>query len=356
VAKVDLGKKILIIDDDKTWQMFLAAALRDDYAVVTALDGEIGLKLANEWRPDTILLDIEMPGKNGYEVCRELKVNPQLQSIPVIFVSSKSSLQEKITGFKLGADDYVVKPCEAELLKIKVARSTSVYQEKKALDEKATGAEVLAFEAMNSNADLGRSLRFAERTYVMHNLDQVAEGLFQTMAEFGLETSVMFVTRAGPKFYAQNKHELSPLEKEMFLTIHREGRFCDFGFRTFCNFKLVSLLIKNMPESAPERYGRIKDTVPWILGVTDGKVGALDTLATLLTQHEYVNNSILHLRETLSDNKAADSSKLESALAQLDVLAEAQDRTASQVKADAANSQAIELSAGEIFSSDVDFF
>jgi DNA-binding response OmpR family regulator len=365
VAKVTLSRKILIIDDDKTWQMFLSAALRDDYAVVTALDGDIGLELASEWQPDTILLDIEMPIKDGYEVCRALKSNPHLQHIPVIFVSSKSSLQERITGFKLGADDYLVKPCDAELLKIKVARSTALYQEKKALDEKATGAQVLAFEAMNSNADLGRSLRFAERTYVMQSLDQLAEGLFQTMAEFGLDTSLMFVTRAGPQFYAQNKHELSPLEKDMFLTIHREGRFCDFGFRTFCNFKLVSLLIKNMPESAPERYGRIKDTVPWILGVTDGKVSALDTQATLLAQHEYVSESILRLRTLLSHslqelNTPADNAKpgsnLVAALALLDGLAEAQDRTSKLVKADAENNQAIELSSGEIFSSDVDFF
>lgn len=361
-------RKILIIDDDKIWQVFLAAALRDDYAVITALDGDIGLKLASEWQPDTILLDIEMPGKDGYEVCKMLKANPQLHDIPVIFVSSKSSLQEKITGFQLGADDYLVKPFDAELLKHRVARSTELYSEKKALDEKATGAQVLAFEAMNSNADLGRSLRFAERTYVMHNLDQLAEGLFQTMAEFGLDTSVMFVTKAGPQFYAQNKHALSPLEKDMFLTIHREGRFCDFGFRTFCNFKLVSLLIKNMPESAPERYGRIKDTVPWILGVTDGKVGALDTQTALLAQHQYVDDSIQCLRDVLSNSlqelnaldKELDQTSLNrglvSALALLDTLAEAQDSVGKSVKADAENNQTLELNAGEIFSSDVDFF
>lgn len=362
------GRKVLIIDDDKTWQMFLSVAMGDDYSVLTALDGDIGLRLASEWRPDTILLDIEMPGKDGYEVCKALKTDPLLQDIPVIFVSSKSSLQEKITGFQLGADDYLVKPCEEELLRIKVARSTALYRDKKELDEKASGAQVLAFEAMNSNADLGRSLRFAERTYVMDSFDQLAEGLFQTMAEFGLDTSVMFLTKTGPQFYAQNKHELSPLEKDMFLTIHREGRFCDFGCRTFCNFKLVSLLIKNMPESAPERYGRIKDTVPWILGVTDGKVGALDTQTTLLAQHEHVNSSIQRLHEILnhklqelnSTDKVLDVAGLgiglSSALALLDDLVETQKQAIAGLKADADNNQAIELNAGEIFSSDVDFF
>jgi len=145
------GPKVLIVDDDKTWQMVISAALHDDYKVVTAFDGDIGLKLAAEWVPDTILLDIEMPGKNGYEICTALKATPLLRDIPVIFLSGKSSLQEKIAGFQLGADDYIVKPCEAEYLKAKVARSTALYCEKKAANAKAADAEIMAFEAMNSS-------------------------------------------------------------------------------------------------------------------------------------------------------------------------------------------------------------
>lgn len=361
-------RKVLIVDDDKTWQAFLSVALQENYNVVTALDGDIGLKLAAEWMPDVILLDIEMPIKNGYDVCTSLKSNPVLQDIPVIFLSAKSSLKEKITGFQLGADDYLVKPCETELLNLKVARSTTLYRQKKALDEKATDAQVLAFEAMNSSADLGRSLRFAERTYAMYSFDKLAEGLFQTMAEFGLDTSVMFITHAGPLFYAQNKYELSPLEKDMFLTIHQEGRFCDFGCRTFCNFTLVSLLIKNMPQSDPERYGRIKDTVPWILGATDGKVGALDVYTSLVEAHQLATNSAQLLHSTLSNllqnltveeqpNRNGQlNAGLAAALALVDELAKEQSRVSDIVNADESRKLYMGLGADEIFSSEVDFF
>lgn len=369
------GRKVLVVDDDKTWQMFISAALQDDYKIITALDGDIGLKLAAEWLPDTILLDIELPLKNGYEVCTALKSNPMLRDIPVIFLSGKSSLQEKIAGFQLGADDYLVKPCEAAYLKAKVARSTALYCEKKATNAKAADAEIMAFEAMNSSADLGRSLRFAERTYAMYSFDKLAEGLFQTMAEFGLETSVMFVTQAGPLFYAQNKYELSPLEKDMFLTIHKEGRFCDFGARTFCNFTLVSLLIKNMPLDSPERYGRIKDTVPWILGVTDGRVGALDVSNVLLGTHQKVLDTINGLEsilnKTLEDVRVLDArlaksdtgiqtaqvnAGLVSALSLLSDLAVEQRHVGELVENDETRKQHMGLGADEIFSSDVDFF
>ncbi len=396
--------KVLIVDDDKTWQAFLSVALQDNYSVKAVGSGDLGIECALQWSPDAILLDIEMPIKNGYETCAALKANPKTRDVPVIFLSSKASLQEKISGFQLGADDYLVKPCETEILNAKVSRCTALYREKIDLDLKATGAQVLAFEAMNSSADLGRSLRYTERTYSMHTFDKLAEGLFQTMAEFGLDTAVMFITETGPRFYAQNKHELSPLEKDMFLAIHQEGRFCDFGCRTFCNFKLVSLLIKNMPEADPERYGRIKDTVPWILGATDGKVGALDVHNTLVAQHQHMSESIQLLRSKLSEimeglsaseeqlavsslclrNKViADglpqtdrvdaeehyqhiqeqlaqhshlTTGLLSAISLLKDLSVEQERVAKIVQSEVTNNLTKELGADEIFSSDVDLF
>lgn len=362
-------RSVLIIDDDRSWQAFLSVALRDKYNVIAAFDGSSGLKLAEEWLPDTILLDIEMPIKNGYEVCSELKANPKLSDIPIIFVSFKVNLEEKIAGFKLGADDYIVKPCEAELLSIKIDRSSGLYREKKALDEIASGAQVLAFEAMNNSADLGRALRFAERTYLWSSLDKLADDLFQTMAEFGLETSVMFITPAGPKFYAQNNYELSPLEKDMFVAIHQQERFVDFGCRTFCNFTLVSLLIKNMPLSAPERYGRIKDTVPWILGVMDSKVAALDFQNALVSNHQLINDAIHAISEhltsaltRLNEKILADSLKSElasylaSASTILTQLSSSQGEFGLQIdktlNPDTVNGQRV----NETGSSDVDFF
>ncbi|MFO1390004.1 response regulator transcription factor [Cellvibrio sp.] len=356
------SQKILIVDDDKTWQAFLSAHLQDKYSVLAAYDGDIGLKLAREWLPDLIFLDIEMPVKGGYGVCAELKADAALRDIPVIFLSGKSDLQEKITGFRLGADDYLIKPCEAEILRAKAARSIKLYHEKKALDEKAAGAQVLAVEAMNSSADLGRSVRFAERTYAMDSFDKLAEGLFQTMEEFGLDTSVMFLTDSGPQFYSHNGYDLSPLEKDMFQAIHAEGRFCDFGSRTFCNFNRASLLVKNMPEADPERYGRIKDTVPWILGTVDGKVGALNTQLALVAQHQKVSETLGILNtdlnkalQTLSRPVNAEAmAHLESSLALLEYLGRGQEDV-QRVLAGADQMGQAE-SGDQIYSKDVDFF
>jgi len=103
-------KTVLVVDDDKTIHALLAATLRKDCRVVTAASGEEALKKAAESAPDAVLLDIMMPGIDGYETCRRLKSNGSCEQMQVIMVSAKSSREEQMRAFEAGADDYVVKP------------------------------------------------------------------------------------------------------------------------------------------------------------------------------------------------------------------------------------------------------
>ena len=119
--------KVLIIDDDSVSRLSIARMLEDSHAISVAPDGRDGLLKAAEWQPDAILLDVEMPGKNGYEVCDILKRMPETSNIPVLFLSGRSSLRERLQGYEAGGDDYLVKPCEADELKAKLTRLESLH-------------------------------------------------------------------------------------------------------------------------------------------------------------------------------------------------------------------------------------
>lgn len=357
------SQKVLLVDDDRTWQVFMFAALQDNFVLKSAYDGLQALELARETQPDCILLDINLPSLDGYSVCKQLKSDPQTTHIPIIFLSSKTSLQEKIRGFEMGAEDYLVKSAEADLLKAKISRAIQQYYEKRIMDEKLSVAETAAFEALSGSADLGRCLRYAERTYSMDSFETLAAGLFHTMGEFGLRTSLMFITPTGPIFFSQGSQDISPLEKEMFLASHKQGRFCDYGYRTFCNFKLASMLIKNMPLEEPERYGRIKDTVPWILGPTDGKVRTLNEQQALLTEIEATQMTTENLRYQFSTALLSIERTHPELVKSLEVVYESIEKIKehhkniaqkAKIGQDAENQN--ELGVNEIFSSDVDFF
>ena len=108
--------RILLIEDDPNIVRGLEMNLSlDGYEVRAALDGRTGVETATEWKPDLVLLDIMLPGMNGYEVCRELRKR-QL-TMPIIILSAKMSEPDKVMGLDMGADDFVTKPFGlAELL------------------------------------------------------------------------------------------------------------------------------------------------------------------------------------------------------------------------------------------------
>jgi phosphoserine phosphatase RsbU/P len=102
--------RILIVDDVKANVDVLVQALRDDYKLSVALNGEAALKSAEKSPPDLVLLDIMMPGLDGYEVCRRLRAAPATQEVPVMFLSSLDEAANKAQGFEVGGNDYLTKP------------------------------------------------------------------------------------------------------------------------------------------------------------------------------------------------------------------------------------------------------
>jgi sigma-B regulation protein RsbU (phosphoserine phosphatase) len=112
--------RILIVDDVKANVDVLVAALRDDYKLSVALSGESALRSAEKNPPDLVLLDIMMPGLDGYEVCRRLRASPQTREVPVMFLSGLGDVTNKAQGFEAGGNDYLTKPFEVLEVKARV--------------------------------------------------------------------------------------------------------------------------------------------------------------------------------------------------------------------------------------------
>jgi two-component system NtrC family sensor kinase len=118
---------ILIVDDEPNNLRVLSTILNDrGYRVRQAIDGPTALKAARVARPDLILLDILMPGMGGYEVCQELKRDPLVREIPVIFLSALNQTQDKVKGFEVGAVDYITKPFHVEEALARINRQLTI--------------------------------------------------------------------------------------------------------------------------------------------------------------------------------------------------------------------------------------
>ena len=105
-------EKILVVDDDVNICELLRLYIeRDDYQVVIANDGEQAVELFNREQPDLVLLDIMLPKMDGWQVCKEIR---KTSNRPIIMLTAKGELFDKILGLELGADDYIIKPFEAK--------------------------------------------------------------------------------------------------------------------------------------------------------------------------------------------------------------------------------------------------
>ncbi|MBF0193455.1 MAG: response regulator [Magnetococcales bacterium] len=114
-------KLILLVDDAPENLDVLSGILRENYKIKVALNGERALKIArSKQRPDLILLDVMMPDMDGFEVCRTLKADDNTKEIPIIFVTAKTGTGDEKEGFAIGAADYIAKPINPEIVKVRV--------------------------------------------------------------------------------------------------------------------------------------------------------------------------------------------------------------------------------------------
>jgi len=139
---------VLIVEDDPDQLALLELQLqRAGHRTVSVTRGDTAVNVARERRPSIVLLDIDLPGLDGYAVCRAMKTDPDLAGIPVVFLTTRASIDSRLSGLTLGADDYLCKPVDARELLLRVSRLA------RDASPPAAAPDTLAFDAFAAVAD-----------------------------------------------------------------------------------------------------------------------------------------------------------------------------------------------------------
>lgn len=169
---------ILIVDDEEINLSILVEGLKSEYKINVAKNGENALRIARRNPPDLVLLDIMMPGMDGYEVCRQIRQIPELTEIPIMFLSSREELESKVIGFEAGANDYLTKPFEMLEVKARVHSLLKVKAYNDAVKEQIASELKIAREIQMGM--LPHDFSGLEKTY---NVE--LEGILQPAREVG---------------------------------------------------------------------------------------------------------------------------------------------------------------------------
>jgi putative two-component system response regulator len=192
---------ILVVDDTPENIDLLLEILKDDYKVRAAINGEQALKIARlKVAPDLILLDVMMPGIDGFEVCRQLKSDPTTSHIPIIFVTAKITTSDEIEGFSLGAVDYITKPISPPVVMARVKTQLALYDQNRELDRKVREQTKDINETrLKIIQRLGRAAEYKDDNTGLHVIRMshyarvlgIAAGMSETMADMMLDAAPM---------------------------------------------------------------------------------------------------------------------------------------------------------------------
>ncbi len=175
---------ILLVDDEKDIREFLSYTLRKEgFVVYTAHDGNSGIEKAREVKPHLILLDVMMPGIDGFEACKQIRSDPEMSSVIICFLTARSEDYSQIAGFEAGGDDYIIKPVIPKVLVSRVKALLRRYRSD--MEEHAASVQVLG----------SYNLRLDRERYILH-LDN--EDIFLPRKEFELLS--LLLTKPGKVF------------------------------------------------------------------------------------------------------------------------------------------------------------
>ena len=312
---MDKQTRVLVVDDDSFMRDIFAKTLSESYAIIPAENGPDALMLAQSERLNLIILDVEMPGMDGYELCRQLKESDTTAGIPVIFVSAHDQIEERLKGYEAGGEDYIVKPFEPQELKAKVAQLLRTVSERISLKETASYATSTAMTAMTSMSEMGALLESLKIFSACSDQRSLADAVLSGLALYGLQGTAQIRFRGGA-LTRSNQGEATPLEVSVINHMVKMNRITSFKSRMSVTYSHVSLLVNNMPVEDPDRCGRLRDHLAMLAEGAEMKAVGIIAENESKRRGEAIERAAVSITKMLEEvDSAQRQSKVSTALA-----------------------------------------
>jgi len=264
---------VLITDDEPLNLELMEEILEDHYQVDCVSSGQECLTYLEANKPDILLLDVAMPNMNGYEVCKIIKADEEL-TLPILFVSARGSLEERLTGYEAGGDDYLVKPFNNQELVAKVSNMVAYIDKQKQITNQYKQASDMAMMLMSNSGESGVVVNFIRQTFECEDFTVLTQAIFEALEQFDLNSTIQYYDGDNKLETFDSSGLFKPVESELLELTRAKGRIFNFNRRSIFNFSHCSLLIKNMP-TEEDKYGRFLDHLCLLMEGQNAKVISL---------------------------------------------------------------------------------
>lgn len=286
--------KVFVIDDDPFVLDIIRDILAPDCAVETFASVEACVARLEADKPDMFLLDVRMPGLDGYAFCREIKDDPGLRHIPVTFVSSQDTIEARLTGYDAGGEDFIVKPFEAEEIRRKVQVAQQIAQDKRALAQQLADSEMLSSLVMANMDEYAILVRFIRELISWSTEQEIASGMLEMMQRYRLDGVVQTrISRRTLTLSAQGAN--LPLETSILNHVRGMERIFEFRNRSVHNYERLTMMVSNMPLDDPDYCGRLRDHLCIAAESAEARLRALETDEASQRNREGIRGALEHI-------------------------------------------------------------
>ncbi|WP_374556212.1 response regulator [Aquitalea pelogenes] len=292
---------ILVVDDVLITRRLMKAGLSHCFEVVDAESGEQALELLPQLELAAIVLDVEMqPGMDGFETCRLVRADERFAHVPVVFVSAREAVEDRLSGYEAGGENYIVKPFSALELEAKLRRLIEASSERRRLDGQVRDASSAAMTAMVSMSEMGALLEVIKQLGAAGSMAELADALVAGLRLYGLQGCVQLRAGAGV-LNRSSDGDASPLELSVLEHLAGMGRMVQFKNRMIINYPEVSLLLRDMPVEDEDRCGRLRDHLTMLVEAVNVHVGSLAVLAAARQRDRQVVAVAMRMIQTLGE-------------------------------------------------------
>lgn len=267
---------IAVVEDNPPQRLIFNRLLSSEFEIVEFATGEDFL--ASPMNYPVLLLDIGLPGIDGYEVCRRLRSSPRGEHVAVVFVSAHDTVEDRVAAFDAGADDFLLKPVSAAELRHKVHAMVEHQGRLADLAAQSSTAQKVAFDAMVNLGDQGVIIDFQRQTAMADSLDALAKALIDAISFLGLKGTVQ-VRGSKRELTIASNGNVSPLQSSVMAQLRSMGRIFEFKARLVINYDKVSIVVQNMPLDDPQRVGRYRDHLAILAESADISVDGVEACA-----------------------------------------------------------------------------
>ncbi len=291
---------LFAVDDDESARTIVQAAFGGDFVFESFHSAEACLDRLPASKPNLILLDVGLPGIDGYTMCKTLKEVKEFADIPVIFISALDDLDSRLAGYDAGGIDFIVKPYRMEELRQKVTLALEEVASRNALRQQMDETDTLSSLILSSLDEYALLIRFLRALNGCESSREVADALFALLSSFKLEGAVQLRIGAQEVTYGE-KGLNRPLEVSVIQHVRTLGSVFAFKNRAAFNYPNVTLLINNMPVEDNELCGRLRDHLAIAAESAHGRLDALQTRAVQARASDGIAHLIDSLEKTVRD-------------------------------------------------------